>query len=534
VPGTCASLGYTCGQNGDGCGGALDCGGCTAPEYCGGGGFSQCGGSLYRAADGGLKCTPKTCQDLGYDCGPAADGCGGLIQCGSCPAPEFCGGRGFNVCGTGDGGTSTDGGPACTAATCQALTFTCGPAGDGCGGLLDCGNCAAPQFCGGGGFNQCGGNTGTGADGGVLSPCVPATCQALGYTCGAAGDGCGGLLQCGTCTGSAYCGGGGFDVCGGTALGSDGGPLSPCAPATCQQLGYQCGYAGDGCGGLLDCGGCPTGQTCGAGGSFTCGTGIGPDGGPISSCTPKTCGDLGFNCGSAGDGCGGPLQCGNCTAPQFCGGGGFDRCGTGTTSDAGGSASCLNVGSACSAATQCCTGRCSGGVCAFPACTSDGQSCSGGASCCSGICTAGTCTSLNGACRTLGNACTQNTQCCSQLCSNGACAASSFCRQVGDACQSGTDCCGGICNVAAGHLYGTCGQPSTGAANCSMVDGTVCGSAGRPCPHLRRSVLQPALRALRPHGRARLPASERLPRGRRRLREELRLLRCRRTAGRLR
>src|SRR5258708_19573730 len=31
VPGTCASLGYTCGQNGDGCGGALDRGGRAPP-----------------------------------------------------------------------------------------------------------------------------------------------------------------------------------------------------------------------------------------------------------------------------------------------------------------------------------------------------------------------------------------------------------------------------------------------------------------------------------------------------------------------
>ena len=30
-------------------------------------------------------------------------------------------------------------------------------------------------------------------------PCVPTTCEALGYICGTAPDGCGGTLQCGQC-----------------------------------------------------------------------------------------------------------------------------------------------------------------------------------------------------------------------------------------------------------------------------------------------------------------------------------------------
>src|ERR1700683_3945495 len=38
VPRPCAQQGVTCGPAGDGCGGALQCGPCTAPETCGGGG----------------------------------------------------------------------------------------------------------------------------------------------------------------------------------------------------------------------------------------------------------------------------------------------------------------------------------------------------------------------------------------------------------------------------------------------------------------------------------------------------------------
>jgi hypothetical protein len=45
------------------------------------------------------------------------------------------------------------------------------------------------------------------------------------------------------------------------------------------------------------------------------------------TCTPKTCADQQFTCGGAGDGCGGSIQCGICTPPQTCGGGGFNKCG---------------------------------------------------------------------------------------------------------------------------------------------------------------------------------------------------------------
>ncbi len=378
VPGTCKSLGYTCGGNGDGCGGTLACGTCTAPEYCGGGGYSQCGGSIYQGADGGQACTPKTCTDLGYTCGPSADGCGLLVQCGTCTAPDFCGGGGFDKCGGGDGGTNPDGGPRCTPKTCANLGYNCGAAGDGCGGTLDCGTCTAPQFCGGGGFNLCGGHGAP--DGGPVSPCVPATCQSLVYNCGAAGDGCGGLLDCGTCSAPQFCGGGGFDKCGGNKP-ADGG-VSSCTPRTCANLGYNCGPAADGCGGLLQCGTCVAPQFCGGRGFDLCGgnSGFGPDGGPISTCTPKTCPQLGFNCGPAGDGCGGTLQCGTCTAPQSCGGGGAPSvCGGNTGIAPDGAvictpATCASLGFNCGSAGDGCGGTLQCGS----TCATSGDICGGG------------------------------------------------------------------------------------------------------------------------------------------------------------
>ncbi len=111
TPKTCAQLGYDCGKNGDGCGNIIDCGSCTPPEFCGAGGFSKCGGNL-SALDGGNSCTPRTCQQMGFNCGPAGDGCGGLIMtCGSCSSPDICGGGGQpGVCGD----SVSDAGQQCT------------------------------------------------------------------------------------------------------------------------------------------------------------------------------------------------------------------------------------------------------------------------------------------------------------------------------------------------------------------------------------------------------------------------------------
>ncbi len=176
------------------------CGTCIAPQTCGGGGTpGQCGGG-----EAGT-CTPLTCQQLNIGCGPAGDGCGGQLNCGSCPTGQSCGGGGVpGQCGTPDAST-------CVPLTCQQQNINCGPAGDGCGNEIMCGSCPTGQTCGGGGVpNQCGTNGG--------GSCTPKTCQQLGFQCGPAGDGCGGLLQCGSCQSGQTCGGGGTPgQCGGGA-----------------------------------------------------------------------------------------------------------------------------------------------------------------------------------------------------------------------------------------------------------------------------------------------------------------------------
>ena len=327
TPQTCGSLGATCGPVADGCGGQLNCGTCTAPDVCGGGGVAnQCGNS----------CTRSTCGKKGANCGVVSDGCGGTLNCGDCTAPATCGGGGTaNICGA----------PVCIPRSCVDVGAQCGAISDGCGGSINCGTCTAPETCGGGGTpnvcgqgscnpgtcgtakcglvgDGCGGTVSCGTCDGlscVAGVCTGTTCTKLtcgSATCGFLGDGCGGVLNCGTCTPPQVCGGGGVaSQCGGT-----------CTPRKCSDpdVNATCGDISDGCGAIVECGTCPPGKTCGgAGVRNQCGTGV---------CTPGTCQQVGAECGLIGDGCGNVIECGNCVAPLSCGGGGVaNHCGTGVS-----------------------------------------------------------------------------------------------------------------------------------------------------------------------------------------------------------
>ncbi len=98
-----------------------------------------------------------------------------------------------------------------------------------------------------------------------------------------------------------------------------GGDTSPkCVPSTCKQLKADCGKVTDPkCGGVVNCGTCSGGKTCGGGGVHNqCGlSGSGGD-----SCVKETCASQKISCGQAGNGCGGELSCGVCALPQICGG----------------------------------------------------------------------------------------------------------------------------------------------------------------------------------------------------------------------
>ncbi len=66
----------------DGCGGTLECGTCPPKEA-------------------ERSCLPLTCGLLGKNCGTAPDGCGGTLECGTCGKKERCGASGVSgVCYT--------------------------------------------------------------------------------------------------------------------------------------------------------------------------------------------------------------------------------------------------------------------------------------------------------------------------------------------------------------------------------------------------------------------------------------------------
>jgi hypothetical protein len=169
-----------------------------------------------------------------------------------------------------------------------------------------------------GGFNN---NTPEGGTTGVNLNCKKLTCADQKIECGPAGDGCGGLIaECGKCGPGLRCGGpGALSKCVSPSIGTG------CVPKTCAQLNVGCGQAGDGCGGLLTCGTCQPGEQCGVTGTpsqCVVAQPTGPDGG---ACIAKTCADYLLehqDCGPQSDGCGYTIQCGCFTDPVFCCGGG--------------------------------------------------------------------------------------------------------------------------------------------------------------------------------------------------------------------
>jgi hypothetical protein len=137
TPLTCANYpSGTCGAQSDGCGGlTTDCGTCSSPQTCGGGGVAnKCG-----TPDAG-SCTALSCAQQNIACGPAGNGCGSLIaSCGTCPGNEVCSG---GHCYGPDSGP-----PVCTPKTCAEQGIQCGLVGNGCGNILQCPSCAQGETC---------------------------------------------------------------------------------------------------------------------------------------------------------------------------------------------------------------------------------------------------------------------------------------------------------------------------------------------------------------------------------------------------
>ncbi len=439
----------------DGCGGHLTC-----PVQCPEG--QACGVQRPDKCDypEAVSCTPKTAAEVcPGKCGAVENGCSGVIDCTSanggvsCGANQYCqasacvdtvtactpiaasvacedkcgvvsdGCDDVYVCSAANGGVSCDVNQRCdeqpasdTRYTCVALPppsctpelpanacdGTCGIVDDGCGEQIDCEmtgfGCQGDQTCGGGGQpGECGSG----------SACMPTPAsEVCAGKCGFMPDGCGSGYNCDGTNGGVICDGGAGESCGGGGVRNECGkpPCTPIMPGqACPGSGAfkSCGKVSDGCGNLVDCGGCPTDQSCGlqtanlcgavpvcqptpiaaacaskcgdvpdgCGGKYTCNGSNGgvtcsgneycgatqPNacGAPPVTCTPKTCAQLGHSCGLASNGCGQVINCWPGCSPSNLGCGG----------SCDGSSSCLS--NATTGAQSCVAGTptCSGALC---------------------------------------------------------------------------------------------------------------------------------------------------------------------------
>ncbi len=232
------------------------------------------------------ECEPLTCEDLEADCGPVADRCGGIVECGECDDAEGCGILEPNTCTPfADLCVPEDEDDACEGREC-------GLVGDGCGGSYDCGECGDGQACGVVERFQC--DDAITIIGDSSTPgCRPQTAEqaCAGKQCGTTFDGCGAdeenSFDCAEVNGGCADG----EFCGLTqAFQCDSLPEPTCdAAESCAALGWECGIAVDDCGNLLDCSAegltCNLSETCvgGVDGPTECVAG-GPGGADCELC----------------------------------------------------------------------------------------------------------------------------------------------------------------------------------------------------------------------------------------------------------
>ena len=249
---TCAQQNINCGPAGDGCGNVLSAAPARRPRPAAAAASpGQCG-----YPDGGA-CNPETCAQQNINCGPAGDGCGNELMCGTCTPPADLRrrrrGRPVRLPRRRSLHATDLLRPEHHVRSCRrrlrqradlrhvhaapdlrrrrrtrpvrrarrrelhapvvrAQNIDCGPAGDGCGNELMCGACTSPQTCGGGGVpGQCGL-----LDGGTAcrSPARRRTSPAVRPATAAAT--CCSAVRC---TSPQTCGGGGVSgQCGGGAM----------------------------------------------------------------------------------------------------------------------------------------------------------------------------------------------------------------------------------------------------------------------------------------------------------------------------
>lgn len=259
-------------------------------------------------------------------------------------------------------------------------------------------------------------------------------------------------VDCGECIIPSDCGSGYICNMNHCCISSGGGG---CTPKTCSQLGVQCGQTSNGCNSYINCGSCPTGYTCSGG-----------------VCQGNVCRLLGQSC-SGGYPCCSGLVCsgGICQSSSPIGGG--NPCqGKADNTQVGGSNPCYNPYRCCN--EQCInTGNqpCSGTV--GPNCHTENQYCSDVNPCCSGlICSGNICIS-----QTQSGSCVYPLTNCNGQCKN-TLNDPLNCGGCGNVCPGNGMCSGGQCTnyCVSGQTY----CPGSGCSNLNY-DNNNCGKCGNKC-----------------------------------------------------
>ena len=343
--------------------------------------------------------------------------CGGTVSFSDCTSDAECGAGGACVASTGPGPCGGNGNPSfCVAPCCtpDCAGKVCGP--DGCGG--NCGTCPGALRCENG---QC------------VSPCTPQTCP---NGCCAADGTC----QPGTAKGACGTDGAACQACG-AGTGCIDQECEACKETTCEKENAVCGSLPDDCGGTLQCGTCPLGDT------PSC------EDGECRACD-DVCSDLCAVCLQLPDG---STECASnsitfcqtaCTSDADCFGE-FPRCVVSGVDRASGTISflpdeCRKPGAVgiCVGVLPCCTPDCAGKVCGSDGCVGSCGSCGPCQEC------------VNGHCQTVG-------QVCGASC-----------------CEAGSTCCGGSCCAAGNTCCTDSGTPyccqGSGSDFCGCCEGACC------------------------------------------------------------
>ena len=189
-------------------------------------------------------CRPKTCEELVWECGTIDDGCGKMLNCGNCPQGETC-----------MGGTCEKGIRCKDAWGCLQTCGFSNDCFDQCGSdilsvdkpvydnLKNCLKTRCPDY-----KQEC-------IDNAIHNECADNYNLCMGPSINTCGDGiCSGDENCETCSEDCGCKDG--QVCFNEAC---------CTPKTCEDLNAECGTYDNGCGGEINCGTCSGDKACSEG-----------------------------------------------------------------------------------------------------------------------------------------------------------------------------------------------------------------------------------------------------------------------------